>query len=256
MGPRPLGRGRYMRPNLAAVHLWRQWGRDLSAAEGWCLRAGCPKGGLGVNGAATSRPRKVVQRPAGAVPSAGVNGAATSRPRKGSRPDRIGAWPASVNGAATSRPRKAWGRRSERTRWRGVNGAATSRPRKAPWAITDVEGKRVRQWGRDLSAAEGARLDVAVSTRLGVNGAATSRPRKVWQRLHLKGQRLERQWGRDLSAAEGRDHSSGLNSCSLRQWGRDLSAAEGAGCWCTLSTGASVNGAATSRPRKAARPRL
>ena len=82
------------------------------------------------------------------------------------------------NGAATFRPRKETPRDPSRPAGRSFNGAATFRPRKAETddlAARDPE----LQWGRDLSAAEGA-------------GMTSDDPNPSWL-----------QWGRDLSAAEG-----------------------------------------------------
>ena len=133
-----------------------------------------------------------------------------------------------------------------------------------------------RQWGRDRLAAEGDsewRPDKAVD---GVNGAATVWPRKDIVPTHAAARLKRRQWGRDRLAAEGcstclrlarwwiasmgpRPFGRGRRSprprprrrCR-RQWGRDRLAAEGRvprGCG---RRPASVNGAATVWPRKAA----
>ena len=111
----------------------------------------------------------------------------------------------------------------------------------------------VRQWGRDLSATEGG-------TWCGQREQATMAsmgPRPLGRGRSLNppsenGPIIRRQWGRDLSAAEGHKRVRAVMSTMPRQWGRDLSAAEGRGRARLLAGSSRVNGAATSRPRKGA----
>ena len=110
----------------------------------------------------------------------GFNGAATFRPRKAGEPPLPRPAPHSFNGAATFRPRKVLTLRESLSTSFCFNGAATFRPRKGGDAAPEFDFVQVLQWGRDLSAAEGARC-IACIAGLGVL-----------------------QWGRDLSAAEGR----------------------------------------------------
>ena len=153
MGPRPFGRGRFgardqdSRPpvsfNGAATFRPRkageiavsvsgealQWGRDLSAAEGFslALRTGVVPS---FNGAATFRPRKDQQggrRHCGLIASMGPRPFGRGR-RRGHR-------------ACTRGPRASMG---PRPFGRGRQGRRASR----------THGRRL-QWGRDLSAAEG-----------------------------------------------------------------------------------------------------
>ena len=117
-------------------------------------------------------------------------------------------FPASgVNGAATSRPRKGHGRGGRGGHCGRVNGAATSRPRKDPISDHLRINATLRQWGRDLSAAEGSKLAGAIN------------------------ECIERQWGRDLSAAEGclRPHAKPMPLASMgpRPLGRGR-------CWRSL----------------------
>ena len=186
MGPRPLGRGRRKdmgRPQIELVPSMgpRPLGRGRSRSR--CIWTGGPSA---VNGAATSRPRKA--DPASQIKKERARrqwgrdlSAAEGQVRRQPDQGRLVA----VNGAATSRPRKVglaprWSRIAPT-----VNGAATSRPRKVVASFIRTKAPVVRQWGRDLSAAEGRR------------------------RRHARGQALHRQWGRDLSAAEGRPRRAG-----------------------------------------------
>ena len=204
MGPRPLGRGRSRRAppparasrrvNGAAtsrprkarrlmatspVTDERQWGRDLSAAEGVRQSSTGNEGGVRQWGRDLSAAEGLTCWWGAPSWCGRVNGAATSRPRKEHCLDgrrRVGSC---VNGAATSRPRKVLSksRASGRCSCR-VNGAATSRPRKENISWDTLEPDE-RQWGRDLSAAEGMHDGHAGWGVAGVNGAATSRPRKA-----------------------------------------------------------------------------
>ena len=301
MGPRPLGRGRLTaRLGHCDARGGRQWGRDLSAAEGGKLCPCCSVCLATVNGAATSRPRKAGSWGLTCKSCHTVNGAATSRPRKehalwvearrherpsmGPRPLGRGRRSAEiwrgaaldrqwgrdlsaaegpilfgaalprppVNGAATSRPRKArFARRSAPCR-PPVNGAATSRPRKA--LIFDWDPPQIdhRQWGRDLSAAEGLRLKSLCDGPLPSMGPRPLGRGRPSVRSPTRSCGSNRQWGRDLSAAEGANYVRHVMENCDRQWGRDLSAAEGRVQLFDGGRGpVPVNGAATSRPRKA-----
>ena len=91
-------------------------------------------------------------------------------------------------------------------------------------------GLWLRQWGRDRMAAEGTAPDAAPMPSP-----------------------IRRQWGRDRMAAEGSSRSKSSSPMITRQWGRDRMAAEGFWRLQNLPPpAASVNGAATGWPRKAA----
>ena len=154
MGPRPLGRGRRPPKGLLILGTRLQWGRDLSAAEGLA------------NMVNLFLP---FQLQWGRDLSA-AEGLGFRRRRRRRR---------SFNGAATSRPRKVRAAECPPSRPTRFNGAATSRPRKARGRLW-AEVRFLLQWGRDLSAAEGASVRVKVVPQSGrFNGAATSRPRKA-----------------------------------------------------------------------------
>ena len=161
------------------LHMELQWGRDLSAAEGmW--RRGRRDSFCSFNGAATFRPRKVLRVPARAGNNPASMGPrpfgrgraqrlrpgqhspdASMGPRPFGRGRRAGApcgvtRTCSFNGAATFRPRKGSASTSGRGSQSGFNGAATFRPRKVALdRVLSAQGIQL-QWGRDLSAAEGA----------------------------------------------------------------------------------------------------
>ena len=212
MGPRPLGRGRPLLFGVKVSLSLRQWGRDLSAAEGrW--RPHSDGATAPVNGAATSRPRKAVairQPPPAASASMG--------PRPLGRGRRWITCQTRCRLTASMGPRPLGRGRSTRRRTRcrlpRVNGAATSRPRKvliergillkglasmgprplgrgrSANAPSTSAIRLRRQWGRDLSAAEGSGLGCRRIVPLGVNGAATSRPRKEDGRRGVHGIRI------------------------------------------------------------------
>ena len=228
MGPRPLGRGRDSTPAPSLCrNPWRQWGRDLSAAEGRV-----PRRDERIAQAASMGPRPLgrgrVALPGAAAPAPPcVNGAATSRPRK---------VPALVAGAvraveASMGPRPLGrGRLTTLTRLT-MSKMASMGPRplgrgRTFNASVDSVACPERQWGRDLSAAEGKQRTIPRAPRARVNGAATSRPRKAV----ISTQRMS-----------GCGASMGPRPLGR---GRSKNGRAGSGVCC-------VNGAATSRPRKA-----
>ena len=62
---------------------------------------------------------------------------------------------------------------------------------------------------------------------------------------------VQLQWGRNLSVAEGVSVDEVIESLMGLQWGRNLSVAEGHDDFIVPPCGASFNGAATFRLRKA-----
>ena len=111
------------------------------------------------------------------------------------------------------------------------NGAATFRLRKERRRRRPPRLRRLLQWGRNLSVAEG------------------SNP------ILMRGVGLLLQWGRNLSVAEGRQTTEERCRDRLLQWGRNLSVAEGTYGELKHSRTVSFNGAATFRLRKAQRGR-
>ena len=166
MGPRPLGRGRRRHRQADREAVGRQWGRDLSAAEGTCAMKGRPRSRHSVNGAATSRPRK----------------------------DRNQASLIIDVHNASMGPRPLGRGRAK--------------------AIDDCGPFPRRQWGRDLSAAEGPRSTTSRDRGSCVNGAATSRPRKVARRT--------RPTARSAASMGPRPLGRGRAACwaASRPWGR------------------------------------
>ena len=301
MGPRPLGRGRPSTSRSQGPSPRRQWGRDLSAAEGGRPRpnprvaapASMGPRPLGrgraswtapsrprpsrVNGAATSRPRKVCSIFISPYPNLlSVNGAATSRPRKASRPGRPSIRAHSVNGAATSRPRKvacllfrgaapfkaSMGPRPL-GRGRAIRMKRGGRSKRASMGPRPLgRGRRhaalhhalapLRQWGRDLSAAEGRGNGDDHTSCTRVNGAATSRPRKA---VRPWGWRGTSRSVNGAATSRPRKAATAPTACAAahapRQWGRDLSAAEG----CCGAAGTAQEYLASMGPRPLGRGR-
>ena len=202
MGPRPLGRGRMATAAMTTRITTRQWGRDLSAAEGRCPAWSTCSCGR-VNGAATSRPRKVV---IAAVAILVVVASMGPRPLGRGRMARVP--PPVVYRHASMGPRPLG---------RGRLGLAGR----------DVDGVPWRQWGRDLSAAEGSSANTTVSCSGSRQWGRDLSAAEGFSAASKKAAEGRRQWGRDLSAAEGPCHRGRPPRRSSRQWGRDHSAAEG-----------------------------
>ena len=205
MGPRPFGRGRWLRTvggsawfigfNGAATFRSRKVDVEADNMAFYVASMGPRPFGRGrfhirpvwdVWGEASMGPRPFGRGRAEAAGGAGAgylsfNGAATFRSRKVER-EMIGK-PQSrrFNGAATFRSRKAHPARSSGPSAPCFNGAATFRSRKAAFPVLGQSLLDIQlQWGRDLSVAEG--------------WGAMSERRTARYRL---------QWGRDLSVAEG-----------------------------------------------------
>jgi len=132
MGPRPFDRGNRTMPEPSEhAQFWLQWGRDLSIAETSSSLMSSVFG-VGFNGAATFRSRKLPARSATPIPVA----SASMGPRpfdrgNPNRPDGRRWGRARFNGAATFRSRKPSGAPDvDVLAQGGFNGAATFRSRK------------------------------------------------------------------------------------------------------------------------------
>ena len=231
----------------------RQWGRDRMAAEGR------------YDDAATRERRAASMGP---------------RPdgRGRSTECSTGSATGSVNGAATGWPRKGtcggWGGGSACS----VNGAATGWPRKDGIQPFPGLGPLGRQWGRDRMAAEGAQADPILGGlcasmgprpdgrgRLGpLRGAGWIVSASMGPRPDGRGRFVIQPslaWPGPASMGprpDGRGRAvlpSMVTATLKRQWGRDRMAAEGSPPAMPAPTAASVNGAATGWPRKAAAAR-
>ena len=276
MGPRPFGRGRrrhVLQAQNPRVPL--QWGRDLSVAEGWRAASCCSPWPRRFNGAATFRSRKEpnnrLYQAAGSLLQWGRDlsvaegsGAHTKRPA--GRPLQWGRdlsvaegrrrpQPVDAKRRASMGPRPfGRGRKVEYHRHRRNQGASMG-PRpfgrgRHVRAAADL-ARRLLQWGRDLSVAEGSRGSPAISSaNLGFNGAATFRSRKGGSRrptyLTSAASMGPRPFGRgrhigdfcalaDYNASMGPrpfgrgrvGPAAGGRRAVKLQWGRDLSVAEG-----------------------------
>ena len=154
------------------------------------------------------------------------NGAATSRPRKVVDWTDVGDLGGTFNGAATSRPRKA--------HVRAQRSAAAQKPSMEPRPLGRGRGalrvrsclKCILQWSRDLSAAEGPRRRAPRFPAAAFNGAATSRPRKDGSAEGRRRQAAPSMEPRPLGRGRP-DRTRRENRKQGLQWSRDLSAAEG-----------------------------
>ena len=230
MGPRPFGRGRPSRLN-----------RTLPRHTGF-------------NGAATFRPRKAEEPPDPWTPASALQwgrdlSAAEGLPGPMRRRAQA---PASMGPRPFGRGRNCAPCGSYWRRFASMGPRPFGRGRISIWNAHGPSNEL--QWGRDLSAAEGARgqehARVVRGASMGPRPFGRGREKKREAFLQIFGML---QWGRDLSAAEGSNSRIiDINDKEL-QWGRDLSAAEGMTPAVTVGTMGSFNGAATFRPRKASR---
>ena len=274
MGPRPLGRGRAGVTSAAYADDERQWGRDLSAAEGPWQRSqrrwrGRRQWGRDLSAAEGGSPEELKRydsrRQWGRDLSAAegwitsrcyeqvfrVNGAATSRPRKAPRlTDPSITLVASMGPRPLGRGRNGYGHDNRPPQRASMGPRPLGRGRAYSTCarmILDKASMGPRPLGRGRCLVFFLPL---------LDGGASMGPRPLGRgRMPAATAGRQsynlRQWGRDLSAAEGAWASPDANSASPRQWGRDLSAAEGWFTRCISEpTSAGVNGAATSRPRK------
>ena len=261
---------------MVIAPLLLQWGRDLSAAEG-CCGCACVCHWAGFNGAATFRPRKVPGAPGQSRrPSASMGPRPFGRGRPEACRQRSGRRDASMGPRPFGRGRRLHEVGQVDREFASMGPRPFGRGRFFVLIVGGTAREKL-QWGRDLSAAEGApysaeaaalcsfneaatfrpRKVLAASQKpdspCGFNGAATFRPRKGTLAAGARAPKIQLQWGRDLSAAEGclatrPSECSCPASMGPRPFGRGRSQGSRI-AW----NSSCFNGAATFRPRKAAR---
>ena len=179
MGPQPFGCGRDKSTTTTTATQTLQWGRNLSVAEG---------------GAATPQKK--------AVGSASMGPQPFGCGRELNEPKEPGAWSASMGPQPFGCGRPP-ARAPATPIITGFNGAATFRLRKVEQSQVSLQLRRLLQWGRNLSVAEGP-VGIFLGcgrchASMGPQPFGCGRPND----MVVIAPRAPLQWGRNLSVAEG-----------------------------------------------------